>query len=628
MDKKDQHLGMNRSIDRRDFLNGVGVTIGAALLPATLGNGALAADPSEFYYPPAETGMRGSHPGSFEAAHGAVKGKQWKTQKSDEHYDLVIVGAGISGLSAAYIYRRDIDPKARILILDNHDDFGGHAKRNEFTINGKTLIGFGGTEFIMEPSSYPAVSKQVIRELGIDHDNDDAFNHDDLFKKLGLGRSTFFDKETFGADYLAVGRLNTGDTLKEAPLSAAAKVELKRLLDDKQDYLEGMTTQERREVVESHSWHDYLGKYAGIGEEVLKYIQRRPHATWSIGADALPAWLAWTEGYPGFAGMDIGYKDDDDSEETPNERKGNFRFPDGNASVARLLVRKFIPEVAAGNTIEDVVTAKFDYSKLDLKENQTRIRLSSTVVSLNHMNGDLKAPVDVTYVLNGKGSTVTANKVIWSGYHAMMPHICNDIPQQQSNAMSSSVRSPLVFTNVLIRNWHSFANLGISRVNCPGSFFNSVGPTHPVSIGDYHFAKSPNDPLILHLLHVPLKPGLSAPDQFRQGRRALLETSFDTFERNVRDQLERILGPGGFDPARDIAGITVNRWSHGYAFSVDEKSGDVAWYPDRWEHGHRPWEDARQRFGNIAIAGTDASSNAMTESAIEEAYRAVHSFVE
>ena len=144
-----------------------------------------------------------------------------------------------------------------------------------------------------------------------------------------------------------------------------------------------------------------------------------------------------------------------------------------------------------------------------------------------------------------------------------------------------------------------------------------------MSIGDYRFPQSPDEPVVLHLQHIPTAPGLPAPDQFRAGRQALLETSFETFERNVRDQLGRVLGLGGFEPARDIAAITVNRWPHGYAYSVNAESGDVAWVPKRWRHERRPWVDARQRIGNIAIANTDAASNAMTESAIEEAHRAV-----
>jgi spermidine dehydrogenase len=277
--------------------------------------------------------------------------------------------------------------------------------------------------------------------------------------------------------------------------------------------------------------------------------------------------------------------------------------------------------------MEDIVTARFDYSTLDLEENATRIRLNSTVVDLRHQDGKLDGDVDVTYARDNEARTITARKVVWAGYHAMLPHVCPEVPNEQAAAQRSAVRAPLAYTSVLVRSWRSFINLGVWRVYCPGSFFLSVRINRPVSIGDYRFPESPDEPVVLHLQHIPLAPGLTAPEQFREGRRALLETSFETFERNVREQLGRMLGPGGFDPARDIAGITVNRWPHGYAYSADAESGDVVWWPEYWRHENRPWIDARQSIGNIAIAGTDASSNAMTESAIEEAHRAVQSLV-
>jgi len=621
MDSRDRRLGMDRPISRRDFLNGVGVTVGASLLPACGKNSAPVANVPPSVYPPELTGMRGSHPGSFEVAHAAVQGQHWGASMTGEHYDLVVVGAGLSGLSAAYIYRRDVDPNARILILDNHDDFGGHAKRNEFTIDDRTLISFGGTYSIDAPKSYPPVAKQVFRELGIDAHRYADFHHEDLFPSLGMGPGGFFDRETFGADYLSIGSFGYSEATSNAPLSASARAELQRLFADEKDYLAGMTKAQRRAVLESHSWRDYLEKFAGMGEEVLAYVQKWSHGMWAIGADALPAWLAWIEGYPGFAGMDI---DDSDSDDDDAENE-IFHFPDGNASVARMLVRKMIPGIAPGNTMEDSVTARFDSARLDQADNATRIRLSSTVVDLRHRNGKLGADVDITYVTGDEGRTVTAAKVIWAGYHSMVPHICPDVPEAQRAAQAGSIRAPLVYTSVLIRNWRSLVNLGLRRAYCPGSFFQTVMLCPPVSIGDYRYSVSPDEPVILHLQHIPLAPGLPAAEQFRAGQRVLLEMSFATFERNVRDQLGRMLGPGGFDPARDIEGITVNRWAHGYAYSVDAKSGDVAWWPERWQHERRPWVDARQRVGNIAFAGTDAASNGMTEAAIEEAHRAVHS---
>lgn len=625
MDSHDRRLGMDQAISRRDFLSGVSVAIGASLLPACARNGEPVVVVPAAYYPPAITGMRGSHAGSFEVAHATLRGLRWPAEKTDEHYDLIVVGAGISGLSAAYIYRRDVDPKARILILDIHDDFGGHATRNEFTLDGRTYIGYGGTMYITEPGTYPAVAKQVIQELGIDTSRQSEFYDEDQFDSHGMGRSTFFDKETFGADYLAIGGDGSEEMIRGAPLSAPAKAELERLYADKEDYLAGMTPTERRAIVESHNWRDYLEKFGGFGEEVLTVIQQRPHGMWAIGADALPAMMAWDDGYPGFADMDLGYgEEDDDDNYGDNYGDRGFYFPDGNASVARLLIRKLVPGIAPGNTMEDVVTAPFDYSRLDREENLTRIRLRSTVVGLQHRGGKLDADVDVTYVSGNQGRRVTANKVVWAGYHSMLPHICPDLPADQAAAQVSSVRAPLVYTNVLIRNWKSFVNLGLRQAHCPGSFFSSVTFTHPVSMGGYQFTRSPDEPVILHLQHIPLMPGLPVAEQFLAGRRALLQTSFETFERNVRDQLGRMLGPGGFDSARDIAGITVNRWPHGYAYSVDAESGDVAWWPERWPHERRPWVDARQRVGNIVFAGIDAASNAMTESAIEEAHRAVH----
>ena len=619
MNPRDRRLGMDRAITRRDFLNGISVAIGASLLPACARNGEpLGAVPSA-YYPPAETGMRGSHPGSFEVAHATVEGAQWAAEKIDEHYDLVVVGAGISGLSAAYIYHRDVDPSARILILDNHDDFGGHAKRNEFTLDGRLFLSYGGTTFMESPNSYPAVAKQVVAELGIDVSRHSEVFHEDFFEPYGDGRVTFFDKETFGADYLAKGKYGFGDSLDEAPLTESAKEELLRLFDDKNDYLEGMTTDERREVLESLSWSEYLAKHAGVGDEVLAFVQKWPEAVWGIGADAYPAWLAWMDGQPGFAGMDIGYEVDDSVYDD-----SAFYFPDGNASVARLLVRKLVPSVAPGNTMDDIVTARFDYSRLDQPENLTRIRLSSTVVGLKHQGGKLDAEVEVTYASGDKARTVTASKVIWAGYHSMVPHVCPDLPEEQVAPLQNSVRCPLVSAKALIRNWRSLAELGIRSAYCPGSFFQVVRFTHPVSMGDYKFSLSPDEPVVLHTWHVPLAPGLPAPEQFKAGRQSLLETSFETFERKLRDQLDRMLGPGGFDPARDIAAITVNRHPHGYAYSYDPQTNDVAWWDIYWKQERQPWVDARQRVGNIAFAAHDAATDAMTESAIEEAYRAVH----
>ena len=239
-DSRDRELGMHRKITRRDFLNGVAMTAGAAMMPWDLFAGRQSAGPekSPNYYPPALTGMRGSHPGSFDAAHSLRDGTFWdsagKPEDTGETYDLIIVGGGISGLSAAHFYRKATGGKARILILENHDDFGGHAKRNEFRVNNAFRLGFGGTFSIESPAPYSAVAKGVIEELGIDVPSYSKYFDKNLYPSAGLRPKIFFDKETFGVDKLVINPSPRGGGESEdaaAPIARAAEAISRRSSD-------------------------------------------------------------------------------------------------------------------------------------------------------------------------------------------------------------------------------------------------------------------------------------------------------------------------------------------------------------------------------------------------------------
>jgi len=623
MNKTDRKLGMDKDISRRDFLNGVSIAVGASLFPGTASAQDVGAQDVPGYYPPELTGMRGSHPGSFETAHLARDGASFDGEDTGESYDLVVVGGGISGLSAAHFYQQSKGDNARILILDNHDDFGGHAKRNEFQINDRKVIGYGGTMLLEAPGGYPDVAKKLIRDLGIETQHFYKYFDQDLYSSLGLSRGLFFDKETFGSDHLAVGNIVDPSVLDHSPLSAKARADLVRLLEDDRHYLHDIPDDQRGAYLENMDYQTYLKDCAGMDDEVLKVMLSSARNVWAVNIDAYPARAAWNSGYPGFGDLDLGVESYD--REGDQEEPNIFHFPDGNASVARLLVRKLIPAVATGDNMEDIVTAHFDYSRLDDAKSSVRIRLNSTVVRAQHANDKLSNPVKITYLRDGKARVVEAGKVVMACYNAIIPRLCPEMSKSQKSALSNCVRAPLVYTNVLIRNWSSFAKLGIYRVNCPGSYHHGVVLDYPVSIGEYQCARSPDEPIVLHLTRVPGEPGNnSANEQFTAGKRDLLATSFETFERNIRDQLSRILAPGGFDAARDIAAITVNRWPHGYAYGYDPETDRIAFEPDSWPEEKRHWVTGSRPFGNISIASTDAASNAMTESAIEEAYRAVN----
>ncbi len=226
--------------------------------------------------------------------------------------------------------------------------------------------------------------------------------------------------------------------------------------------------------------------------------------------------------------------------------------------------------------------------------------------------------VSVTYVLGGKAYRVKGKSCVLACYNTMIPYICPDLPAPQKEALSYLVKAPLVYTHVALTNWKPFADLGIHQIVAPGSYFSYVTLDFPVSLGQYQFPSRPQDPAVLFMLRTPCQPGLSVKDQNRAGRAELLDTPFSKFEQEIRDQLSRMLASTNFDASRDIQGITVNRWAHGYAytpFSLDE--------PD-WNPGTEPWVRGRQPFGRITIANSDAGASAYTDTAIDQAYRAVN----
>ena len=649
-------------ITRRDFLNGVSLGIAGTIAPIDfLKSQGIDID----YYPPVLTGIRGNHPNSFNYAHKlAFTGSGFIDEVKDtgESYDLIVVGGGISGLSAAHFFKDRTEQIPKTLILDNHDDFGGHAKRNEFVVNERTMLAYGGSQSIESPSYYEEVSKKLLSDLGIDFNKFYQAYDFDYFKNRGLDTGFYFNKTTYGVSQIVKNvptfryDLTYKDSIKpdniqrvasQLPISDQSKEEFIRLFLDQTDFFPDLSLEEKYYLLDNISYEDYLRQYHKVGEEVIGIFHSLLWGLWGVGNDAIPAIGCWGDGLPGFAGL--GFTGDEEPSEEINYQENLmydvdtvdesirdyvsknvlsnepyiFHFPDGNATIARLLVRQLIPHSIPGNNMEDIVTAKADYSMLDVPGQDTNIRLNSTVVSATN----IKDGVEIVYANQGVLYKVHAKQCILACNNGIIPDLCPQLPEKQKEALKYNVKVPLVWVQVAMKNWHMIEKKKVHVLQCPDSFYNSFYVDFPVSLGDYQFPQTSEDPVVFMMQHVPTRPnqGHTNREQYQLGRYDILKMTYQDYEDKLFDQLKGMFGED-FDE-NDVAAITVNRSAHGYSyeynnlFDAEYFGGEM---PESQNDERYPHVIGRKPFGNIAIANSDALGIAYVDAAISQADRAVN----
>ncbi|MBT4518720.1 MAG: NAD(P)-binding protein [Halieaceae bacterium] len=606
-------------ISRRDFVNGTLVAAGASMLPLGASCNAVLNKFGVVSYPPALTRLRGSHLGSNSHAHARAWGKKedWGTSTAlNETYDLIVVGGGISGLAAAYFYQQAHGIDKRILILDNHDDFGGHAKRNEHTVEGKLLLAHGGSQSIVDPKEASQAVSDLFKGVGVDVELFNTAYDKGFYKRHNLGAVTYFNKAVFGEDKVVrhpycnypnyVEGLRWGEKLsneeaaRQAPLSEKGREQLLGVLNGGLHKL-AIPEAEIEDYISSHSYFDYLKNTLGVDDPGVLRMARSSCLDWeSTGADLIDIEEAKKAGAMGFAPKAVYDKDN----------PYIYHFPDGNAGVARALVKKMIPGVAVGNNAEELVLSKFQYAELDKPDNAVGIRLDSTVVNVQH-NGDPDnaTAVIVDYIKDNKPYQITGKNVVMACYNMMIPHIVPDLPEEQEAALRQQSKSPLQYTSVGLKNWRALKEMEIGMAMSPGNIHQTLYMDFPVSMGGYKYTATPDDPCVIQMISCPYGDTIGAPaiEQYREARYKMLGLQFNDYEQELRTHLGGMLPKALFDFDKDVESITINRWGHGYTVPGPGDSVEIG----------------RQPFGRITIANCDSGSESDAKTAIDMAARAV-----
>jgi len=595
------------------------MAVGASVLPFGCTSDAVLDKLDPLYYPPSLTGLRGSHPGSNTHAHTRAwdKKSDWgPTTKLKESYDLVVVGGGISGLAAAYFYQQKHGKDKKVLILDNHDDFGGHAKRNEHTIDGQLRLGHGGSQSIVEPQYASKAVQTLFEDIGVDVERFTIAYDKDFYKRNNLGAVTYFNKETFGEDkvvkhpfcnypnyvegIIMSGKLSNEEAAQQAPLSGKGKEQLLRVLNGGLHAID-VPEEELENYIRTTLYFDYLKNTLGVDDPGVLKMARNSGLDWaSTGTDIMSIRAAKSCGALGFAPKAV-Y-----DENTPYI----YHFPDGNASIARAMVKKMIPDVAKGNNAEELVLSKFKYAELDKSRNGVRIRLNSTVVNVQHGGDPDSSEVLVNYINNDKSYEVKGKNVVMACYNMMIPHIVSGLPEEQADALRLQDKSPLQYTTIGLRNWRAMKEMEIGLAMSPGNMHQVIFMDFPVSIGGYEYTKTPDDPCVIQMIHCPYGETIGAPasEQYREARHKMLSLQFKDYEEEIRAHFSGMLPIEYFNFDKDVESITVNRWGHGY--TVGGPKGSV--------------EKGRQPFGRITIANCDSGPSADAKTAIDMASRAVN----
>lgn len=586
----DKILGMNEAISRRDFLDGALLASGAALLSGLAPQQLLGQVEGWTGYT-GEGDYQGAAGNSEEVVHSAhaVRDGRFDSAPAEvietgETFDCVVVGGGFAGLSASLFFKQRAAGDRTCLVLDNSRVFGGVAKRNEFVVDGHRLYAPQASVHFQPP--YPnSFLKSVYDSIGLDWS---AFKQYQTWQgpaaDMSLPRSPyrvagFPGLSTYGFYFGAKYGKTPGIWVKDpwrndlsaTPIAEQTRRELMAWHNGTHatkplvyDYPGDAVSRE----LDGMSLEDYWVRLYGISRETIRMLSVADTAAgFGLGPDALSGFLEyeWSRTVPTI----------DDSMET-----GIQMFPGGNSGLNRMMVKTVIPEAIEGpRGMKTTWKNRIDFSALDRPGQQIRIRLRSTAVRVEHEGEPEKSNfVWVTYTFEGKVYRLKAKTVVMAGGGWITKHVVRDLSADRLAAYNTFGYAPYMVANVAVRNWRFLSKLGISGGNWFEGFGRFTEVRKVAKFGTDMPNVGPDLPAVLTFFIDYCKPGMPAAQQTHLGRTEILATTYDVYERRLREQMTEMFGPAGFDAKRDIAGIVLNRFGHafinpqpGFFFGLDGK---------------------------------------------------------
>ena len=627
--KFDKELGLDRDITRRDFVYGSSILLSSAVVGCgkstdkkSHSNSDYSFDVSANWYGPGGIGdyakSHGNTPELIKTAH-EIRSGRFNTEiayavDSAEEYDLVVVGGGFSGLSAAYHFNR-LNPSGRVLILDNHPLFGGEAKRNDFNVNGVHISGPQGSNDFGIPSA-----------TGGPDDYFSALNLPREFNYVEPGGSAAgmripidnYDYMTWQEKHFDVGHFFNGAVnpwikdvwgtgLNSTPWSTEVKDAFTRVRSTEIKDKSGRDTDR---WLDSITLKSYYEEELRLPPEVTSFYDPIMASIIGLGCDAISAYWGKYFDMPGFKKPELYNEDLLQS------------FPGGNTGIARHFVKKLNPDAIDGTSFEEVLFGRIAFDQLDREDKPVRMRLNSTAVSIEHtsqVNGNEQ--VQITYTKNGELNQLKAKAVVMATGGWVNRNVLKDLPSEYHGAYGKFGHSPVLVANVALTNWRFLERLGVSAAIWPEGFGFTCNIRRPMIVDGKSQPLHPNKPIVLTFYTPIFKPGLERKEQGAVGRAELLSTSFTDYERQIREQMTIMFSAGGFDPAKDIAGIILNRWGHayvnpdlGFMFGAD---GNIA-----------PPDVIREPYGRIAIGHSELRGHQYWSGAAGEGRRAVEALLD